>query len=196
MTPRRVRALALTTPILVAALALLSWTQSWVRGSLTDGQSIAAAGDIAAPAIPPLAFAALALTAALALAGVVFRVILGVLLSLLSAAILTSALLALVDPIAAAAAAITALSGVEGVSSVRALVTGTTITAWPWVALVAGLIGLVGGVLVALTARRWPARARRYDAVRLVATAEEPDERADPLSAWDDLSDGRDPTAG
>ncbi|GAA1695324.1 hypothetical protein GCM10009792_14150 [Microcella alkalica] len=197
MTSRRVRTLALLAPLAVAALSLLAWTQPWVEIALDDGRPVTAAGDVAAPALPALALAALALVAALALAGPVFRVVLGILLTLLSSAIVTSAALALGDAVGAASAAVTELSGVDGDESVRQIVATAAVAAWPSVALVAGILGCLAGVGIAATARRWPERVRRYDAVG-TAPADEPaaQGRADRLDAWDALSDGRDPTAG
>ena len=197
MTPRRVRALALLVPLVVAALALLAWAQPWVDVALDDGLPVSAAGDVAAPALPALALAALALVAALALAGPVFRVVLGILLTLLASAIVTSAALALGDPVGAASAAVTELSGVDGDESVRQIVQTATLTAWPSVALVAGILGVLAGIGIAVTARRWPDRVRKYDAVRTAPSGDAAAEgRADRLDAWDALSDGRDPTAG
>lgn len=210
MTPRRVRLLALLAPAVVAGVALLAWTQPWVDATIEGGVAVTAAGDVAAPALPALALAALALVAALALAGPFFRVVLGVLLVLLGAAITTSAALALGDPVGAVSAAVTAASGVDGDDSVRAIVESAQLTAWPSVALAAGVLGIVAGVGVAASARRWPERVRKYDAVRTEpvagaapasvtdgdATAAGDAARTDRLDAWDALSDGRDPTAG
>jgi uncharacterized membrane protein (TIGR02234 family) len=211
MSPRRVRLLALLAPAVVAALALLAWTQPWVAATIEGGLSVTAAGDVAAPALPALSLAALALVAALALAGPVFRIALGALLALLGTAIATSAALALGDPIGAASAAITAVSGVDGDASVRAIVERAALTVWPSLALVAGILAILAGIGIALTARRWPERVRKYDAVRTVAVddaaidgrpaaLEAADDgsgaRSDRLDAWDALSDGRDPTAG
>lgn len=211
MTPRRVRLLALLAPAVVAALALLAWTQPWVTATIEGGPSVTAAGDVAAPALPALSLAALALVAALALAGPVFRIVLGALLALLGTAITTSAALALGDPIGAASAAVTEASGVDGDASVRAIVESAALTVWPSVALAAGILAAVAGIGIALTARRWPERVRKYDAVRTIPVDDAPGSgraetldaaddgssaRSDRLDAWDALSDGRDPTAG
>ncbi len=196
MTPSRVRLVSLLAPGLLGAIALLAWTQPWVEVQLLDGRTVTVAGDIAAPALPALALAMLALVAALALAGRVFRIILGLLLSLLGAAIATSAALALAQPVTAAAPAITELTGIEGPDSVAALVAGTAVTPWPGVALVVGVLGVLVGILIAALSGRWPQRTRRYDAVRL-ETADPSDAPAagrDRFDDWDALSDGRDPT--
>lgn len=211
MSPRRVRLLALLAPAVVAALALLAWTQPWVTATIESGPDVTAAGDVAAPALPALSLATLALVAALVLAGPVFRIVLGALLALLGAAITTSAALALGDPVGAASPAVTAVSGVDGNESVRAITESAALTAWPSLALAAGILAVLAGIGIALTARRWPARVRKYDALRTVALDGGADRarpaglgasddgsgaRSDRLDAWDALSDGRDPTAG
>ncbi len=189
---RRVRVLALLLPVLTAAVAFLAWSQVWMTVELGGGLLVVAAGDAAAPAVPPFALAALALVAALALAGPVFRVILGLLQALLGLGIAASGLLALGDPVAAAATRLTEATGIEGVASLRPLVEQVVVSVWPAVAIVAGVAGVLIGVGIALTASRWPQRSRRYDAVR--ATSAETSVQTDRLDAWDALSDGDDPT--
>ena len=191
--PRRTRLLALVLPIAVAAVALLAWTQPWVALELTDGRTIVAAGDAAAPAVPPFALAGLALVGALTLAGLVFRIVLGLLQSLLGVGLIASGMLVFTDPVAASLAPLTAATGVDGLASVRALVESSAVSAWPAVAIAAGVAGILIGVAIALTASRWPQRTRRYDAVRFASVAR--DSRTDRLDAWDALSDGDDPTA-
>ena len=190
---RRVRVLALLLPVLIAAVAFLAWSQVWMTVELGGGLLVVAAGDAAAPAVPPFALAALALVAALALAGPVFRVILGLLQALLGLGIAASGLLALGDPVAAAATRLTEATGIEGVASLRPLVEQVVVSVWPAVAIVAGVAGVLVGVGIALTASRWPQRSRRYDAVR--AAPAETSVQTDRLDAWDALSDGDDPTA-
>lgn len=195
MTSARVRLLAIAAPIISSSLAFLAWSQPWVEVVLTDGRRLIVGGDVAAPAIPPLAVAAFAVVGALVLAGVVFRVILGLLQALLGAGIAASGALTLLDPVQSAAASITAATGVEGLASVRELVAEVGTTSWPVLAIVAGAVAIVIGLGITATASRWPVRTRRYDAVRL-ASADEPSAThgEKQLDAWDALSDGDDPT--
>lgn len=190
---RRIRMLALLLPVLAAAAAFISWSQPWVTATLDDGRVVVAGGDVAAPALPPFALAALALVGALALAGPVFRVILGVLQALLGAGIIASGLLVMSDPVAAAAPRVTEVTGVAGTEAVRVLVEAAVTTSWPVIAMVAGGAAVAIGLGIAITARQWPERSRRYDAVRLAPADGEG--RLDRLDAWDALSDGDDPTA-
>lgn len=190
---RRIRMLALLLPVVAAAAAFLAWSQPWVALTLDDGRVVVAGGDVAAPALPPFALAALALVGALALAGPVFRVILGAMQALLGAGIVASGLLVLSDPVAAGAPRVTEGTGVAGTEAVRGLVDAATTTVWPAVAIAAGAAAVLIGIGIAATARHWPARTRRYDAVRLAPA--DGTERIDRLDAWDALSDGDDPTA-
>ena len=64
---------------------------------------------------------------------------------------------------------------------------------WPLAALVVGVASIVVGIGISATARQWPDRARKYDAVRTVDSSA--GEERDELDAWDSLSDGDDPTA-
>ncbi len=196
MTGGRVRLLAIIVPLVSSVLAFLAWSQQWVEVRLGDGRVLVASGDVAAPAIPPLAIAALALVGALTLAGFVFRVILGVLQALLGAGIIASGLLTISDPVQSAAASITTATGVEGLASVRALVDEVGTTVWPVVAIAAGALAIVIGIFIAATASRWPTRPRRFDTVRLSPSDEPPTTAAsDEHETWDALSDGDDPTA-
>ena len=66
-----------------------------------------------------------------------------------------------------------------------------TTTAWPWVYAAAGLLVLIGAVLLWLGAPRWATRVARFDRSG-TPTAELAE---DPAQAWKDLDAGRDPTA-
>jgi uncharacterized membrane protein (TIGR02234 family) len=178
----------------LSGLVLLAYTQTWVTihaDSPSGGTvTVAATGSTTAPALSALALAGLALFGAITIAGPVFRVILGVLEVLLGGCVVLSAILAQTDPVGSATSAVTKVTGIAGDEGVAKIITAHSETAWPWVALAAGLAMAALGVAVVLTSRRWPASTRRYQAVRLVSA----DPTSDPVVAWDTLTTGTDPT--
>ncbi|MDP9027576.1 MAG: Trp biosynthesis-associated membrane protein [Actinomycetota bacterium] len=190
MTGGRLKMFSLLGIVLLAALVFTAWSQNWF--TLTVQQKpFAVAGSVAGSALAPIALASLALLAALAIAGPFFRVVLGVLLALLGVCVVVVSAFAIANPVVAATAAITKTTGVAGAISVQKLVTATSMTAWPIVAIVLGVLLALLGLAIAPTARSWPESGRKYTRSRLVtADADEPD----PVQEWDALSQGDDPT--
>ena len=78
MTVTRVKLLLIVAGAALGALLLLSWTQSWFSLVLDGGQRLDVPGQSAAPALSALGLACLALAGALAIAGRVLRIVLGV----------------------------------------------------------------------------------------------------------------------
>ena len=202
MTLRRIKPVLVLAVIAASGLALLAWTQVWVTVRLaedgTTQQVLDVTGDIAAPGLTALALAGLALAGALTIAGVVIRIILGLLEALLGVSVILSAVLAVVDPVGASAAAVTAATGVAGADSTRAAVSDATVTFWPFLALAAGVLMLLAGLSVCLTARRWPGPTKRYDATRFEPVTDAATGATRPRDAvddWDGLTSGDDPTA-
>jgi hypothetical protein len=186
---RRLKSLAILAGLAISAVLLLTWTQVWVVLELTDGARLEASGEVASPAIAALGLAGLAAAAALSLAGPVFRRILGVLQVAVAGTAVIATIPAISDPIGASAAVVTDATGVSGAESVSALVSSAMLTAWPFVALIAGILGTALGVFIVVSASRWPQSGRKYQSIRL--------QDADDNSAvddWDALSDGQDPT--
>ncbi|PZQ91566.1 MAG: hypothetical protein DI534_00870 [Leifsonia xyli] len=195
MTAARRRGMLLGGTVLLAALVFLAWSQPWftIQLSATSGAPgpLEVRGDVAAAALAPLALAVLAIVAALALAGPVFRVVFGVLEALLGACIIAVTFVALGDPVVASASAVTEATGITGTESVAALVRSVAVSGWPVVAIVAGALVAVVGVLVVVTAPRWPVSGRRYSRTRMAPAASD---ALDPVAEWDALSEGDDPT--
>ncbi|WP_285037762.1 Trp biosynthesis-associated membrane protein [Plantibacter sp. ME-Dv--P-095] len=193
---RRLKTLLLVTAVLANALILAAWTQSWLSISLVGvgphSGALDVVGSVAAPALSALALAGLALVAALAIAGPVFRIILGVLEAVIGVCVAISAITVLTAPATAGAAAVTEATGVAGNQSTVDLVAATSLTAWPAVALVLGIVLGLAGLATAVTHRMWPGPSRKYQAVRFTQVESAPS--ADPVGAWDDLSRGDDPT--
>lgn len=188
MTPGRVKLSLLLAGLGLGGLVFLGWTQVWFHVEITEGPTLAVAGDVAAPALSTLALTCLVLNGALSIAGPVFRVVLGLLETLLGATVVLSGVLALTDPGKASAAAISDATGVAGAEAIASQVGTVVVAAWPWLSTVAGALLTALGVVVVATAAHWPGSGRRYSAVRLA-----PDSR-DAVDDWDSLSGGNDPT--
>lgn len=177
----------------LAALVLLAWSQPWFTIVLSpqgDSQgTLIIGGDVAGAALPPLALASFALVLALAISGPGFRIVLGVLEALLGLVVALVSGIALGDPVAASGPAITDATGVSGGDSLDALVEAVTVTLWPVVALVGGILMALLGLAIAFTGGRWPQGGRKYSRSRLESA-----DAASPIDEWDALSEGDDPT--
>jgi uncharacterized membrane protein (TIGR02234 family) len=199
---RRIKPMLVLAVILASGIALLAWTQDWATVRLTAGgtteQVLDVTGSIAAPGLTALALAGLALAGALTIAGVVIRIILGVLEMLLGFSVALSAALAVLDPVGASAAAVTTATGIAGADSTRAAVSGAELTFWPFLALAAGVLMFVIGLAVCVTARRWPGPTTRYETTRFAPVTDAATGQTRPRDSvddWDGLTRGDDPTA-
>lgn len=192
MTGGRLKLLSLVGIALLAALIFADWSQTWFTLTV-QGKPFPVSGQIAGGALSALALASLALIAALAIAGRFFRPVLGVLLALLGVCVIAVSAFAIGNPVVAATSAITKATGVAGTQSVERLVSATSLTAWPVVAIVLGVIMTLLGLAIAPTSRSWPDSGRKYTRSRMVAA--DPD-ASDPVQEWDALSEGDDPTGG
>jgi hypothetical protein len=187
---RRIKNTLMLAAAVLALLTLITWTQVWFGVTLVDGTQLEIAGEVAAPALSALALASLVLVGALSIAGPFFRLVFGLLESLIGVAVVSSAVIALTDPVVASASAISGATGVAGAKSVAAFVDTVDQGLWPWLALVAGVLVVLAGLAVIVTARRWPGSSRKYNATRL-----EPAKRErTAVDDWDALSGGDDPT--
>ncbi|MBX0298426.1 Trp biosynthesis-associated membrane protein [Cryobacterium sp. 1639] len=200
-TTKRLKPMLILAVIIASGIALLAWTQVWLTVRLaadgTSQQVLDVTGSVAAPGLTALALAGLALAGALTIAGAVIRIILGLLEVLLGASVILSATLAVADPAGVAAAAVTTATGIAGVDSTRAAVDSTALTFWPYLALVAGVLMLLIGLLIVITATRWPGPTSRYDSTRFEPVTDATTGQTRPRDAvddWDGLTKGNDPT--
>lgn len=200
MTGRSLRSTSIIVGLAFAAIALMSWSQSWfsvtLAGQFAGRPPLDVGGDVSAPAIAALALASAAGFAAIAISGPFFRVILALLELALGASIALSAFLAVSAPVSTVGSAVTDATGLEGPSSVAQLVASITATAWPYVSLAVGILLVILSVGILLTGRLWPRSGRRYEPVRF-ETADSADVTVSDaaVSEWDELSDGSDPTS-
>ena len=189
MSDRRLKSVLLLTGVVLSALVFLGWTQQWFSVVLAEGPVLAVGGDKAAPALSTLALTSLVLIGALSIAGPFFRVVLGVLESLLGVTVVLSGAIALANPVTASGAVITDATGVAGTDNLAAQVATVSIAFWPWISTIAGALLVLAGLAVVLTSRRWPGSSRKYSAVRLEPVGD------DPVADWDAQSHGEDPTS-
>ncbi len=190
MTGGRLKLVSLLGIAVLAVLLFAAWSQTWFTLTV-QGKPFPVSGQLAGSALSALALASLALIAALAIAGPFFRVVLGILQALLGVCVIVVSAFALADPVVSATAAITKATGVAGAQSVAGLVTATSLTAWPVIAIVLGILLTLLGLTIAPTARSWPESGRKYTRSRLVAADAD---GLDPVQEWDALSEGDDPT--
>ena len=190
MTAARLKLLLIVAGVALGGLTLLSWTQSWFAITLDGGQLLDVPGQAAAPGLSALGLACLALAGALAIAGRVLRIVLGIVETLIGAAVLVTSVSAIAAPVAASTSTITAATAVSGSESIASIVVSISAAGWPWLAVVAGALIAVVGVAVVVLSPRWPGPTRKYES----AEAAVPGDTTTPLGAWDSLSGGSDPT--
>lgn len=200
--PRRWRLGAVLLVLLGGLAGLLASTQPWFTVALHDSDgALAVAGASALPVLAPLSLAALALGAALSIAGRWLTYAIGLLTLVVGATLVSlAAPIAFGAPQSAVAAVVTEATGIAGDHAVAELIDSITSVGWGYAAVVGGIATTVAGVLILLTAHRWQLTGRRYRAAdtRSVTNSDaepgQPPRTVDSFDAWDGLSRGDDPT--
>ena len=187
-----------TIVLLIAVLAMAVFgatTQTWLTvhldpqqlgqpGAAQDGLQVQ--GSKAATTVTALALVALAGGLAASIAGRIARWIITAIVVLAAVGIIAAAATVLADPLAAAQGSIAAATGVAGSTA------EVSVTAFPVLAVVAGSLLALGGLLVIPAGRHWKTRTK-YD----TQAAGSPAAQAGPvdeIDSWDRLSRGDDPT--
>jgi uncharacterized membrane protein (TIGR02234 family) len=186
-----------TLVLLIAALALAVFgttTQTWLTvhldpqqlGQAAGGDGLQVQGSKAATTVTALALVALAGGLAASIAGKIARWVITAIIVLAAAGIIAAAATVLADPLAAAQGSIAAATGVSGGTA------DVSVSVFPVLAVVAGSLLAVGGLLVVPAGRYWKSRTK-YDAAA-AGPAGEQGGRVDEIDSWDRLSRGDDPT--
>lgn len=186
--PRR-RTVVLAGLVVAGAVAASTRTV-WATASAPDitgaVQSHAVTGADASPAVLALALVALAAAAATSLSSRWVRWVTGPVQVLAGAGTIVAAAGMLADPTAASAGAVAEATGISGVEL------HATASAWPWAAIVGGVLMILVGLTVLAVGGRWP-RGSRYTRAS-IAPRRAVDPGEDPAAAWDALTRGEDPT--
>ncbi|TQN43358.1 putative membrane protein (TIGR02234 family) [Blastococcus colisei] len=196
-TARRELGAVVGGAVLAGALALIAGGGAWVGYTVERPAPLppiegTLSGADAAPLVPASGLVLLAAAVAVLAVRGWARLVLGVLVAAAGGVLTRSGLGALV-------------TGVEpgDVGGWVGEVTVGGVTAWPVVAVLAGVLAVAVGVLVVLRGRTWPAMGRRYERATDPATGhtsataparpETDEDRAQ--AAWKALDRGEDPTA-
>ena len=210
MNYRKFKTYSLFAALVLSAAILISWSQTWFFLEVTfptvNSEGLAVSGQIAAPGLSAFGLAGFAITAALALSSVVIRRILGVLLLGLGIAVVFISVSAWSDPVLAAAPQLTSLSAISDIETLRTFVLSSSLTAWPGISVVAGILLVPLGIIIVFTAGKWGTGSRKFDRVdpsssdsvqakpRQSTVGENKDSSSVNIDAWDSLSHGIDPT--
>jgi uncharacterized membrane protein (TIGR02234 family) len=199
-TPAWARKSTLVLLIAVLALAVFgTTTQTWITVSLDPdqagqagaaGNALQVQGSKAATTVTALAVVALAGGLAASIAGRIARWITTAIIVLAAAGIITAAATVLASPLAAAQGSIAAATGITGGNAQVAL------TAFPALAVVAGVLLALSALLIIPAGRYWTSRTK-YDTATSGARAAGSQAAAGPvdeIDSWDRLSRGDDPT--
>lgn len=188
----RIKPVALGGIAIAGAAGLLAGSQTWISFMLEGTHSLeTVTGHDVNAALSPVSIAIVAAALALTIAGPVFRRVLGVLVALLGAGAAALSIGVLANPVAALSGRVTELTGITGANG-DAAVTWHQTAVWAYISVAAGALALVLGTTVVVTAARWTAGGRKYDAAARPETAGRGPDR---ISDWDALSGGGDPTA-
>jgi uncharacterized membrane protein (TIGR02234 family) len=200
LTGKRSVSAAVTVP---ALLLLLATTRTWLTGRsaepLLGGSLVSATGSQVAPGVVALGLVCLVALVTTLTGGPVVRRVSSVVLVLASAGAVALVVPPLSDPEQALGRVAAAGLGRTGV--VR---TTAEVSVWAWVALVAGTLLVLASILAAVAARRWSGLSSRFEVPADTGTSGRPADapaeaapvtrRGTPHTAWDELSEGRDPT--
>lgn len=184
---------------LVSLGVLFGATQPWVSVQLSDNAAafgeLTATGQELNSSLSPVALAGLAATLALSIAGRVFRLVLGGVAALLGVAVAAIAAAVVADPLAAASVRLTGVTGLTGHGQ-DALVVGSSVSPWPSVVVVLGVLLAITGIGVLVFGAAWKSAGRKYrapEAKRDAPSASAP-ASVDRIAEWDAMNEGEDPS--
>lgn len=178
---RTVAALAL---LLAAGLGLFAATQPWRTVTLIDERALSLTGQDLAGGLTIMALTCLVLGIVLAIAGRIWKYVLGALALVLGAAILAHVQASLGGIDAAMEALVAEATGIAGTGQAAEVAETRSGGGTPVAGMIAGGLAVLAGLWVLTTAHRWPARAKRASRY----------ERTGSGLAWDVMDDGEDPT--
>lgn len=196
---KRVVSTAVAVPDLVL---LLATTRTWLTGRsaepLLGGGAVSATGSQVAPGVVALGLVCLVALVTMLTGGPAVRRASSVALVLAAVGAVALTAVPLTRPEETLGRVAAAGLGRTGV-----VPTSAEVSPWAWTALVAGVVLVVASVFAAVAAQRWSGLTKRFDAPGndSAAAADTGDltstatGQGSHRNAWDELTEGRDPTA-
>lgn len=191
--PRITRRVVIVLGLVAAGIALLGVTRTWITvpppASNVQLEALAVSGTDAAGAVLALAVVAVAAALAGTIAARIARPIVAVLQAIVGVGIVGFTVSVLADPQTAAQSSVSTQFGVQTVSGAD-----YSVSAWPWVSIVGGVLVVVAAALLLVAGRHAPTshRYERTRSGRAVVTAQTMDD----IDRWDAFTQGEDPTEG
>jgi len=189
---RRELGTAVAAAVVAGGLALSSSGQAWARVTSARPAPLppidaVLTGSQAAPLVPAAGLVLLAAAVAIFAVRGAGRVLVGLLMAVAGGVLMWSGVRAFGGGL------LEASTNVPGVGQGGGQVSVDVSAAWPALAVLAGVLGVVAGLLVVVRGRGWPGMGRRYEREPGAAVPPRTDEdRAQ--AAWKALDRGEDPT--
>jgi len=179
--------------VLGALLGFWSATRTWitvdVAASSVQIPQIVIDGASAAASVTAVCVVVLAASLALLIAGKIARYIIAALSLLAGVSAIAAGAGALGDPQAVAATAVAEATGLAQNAG------DYSVTAWPVIAIAAGVLMALQAVLTFAFARHWPTKASKYDRQAAKSASVPKDASSRSIANWEQLSAGEDPTS-
>ena len=199
--PRRELVAAVLLCALAGGLSLSSSSQPWARVTVTREPPLpptvaVLTGGEAAPLVGACGLLLLAAAVAVIAVRGAGRVVVGLLVAVAGGVLGWSGLRGVTGGLDLDLTDVGSAVGLD-----RAQLTTDPVAGWAALALVAGVLGVLAGLLVVLRGRTWPGMGRRYERTGAAGTAPPPARRTRPetpedrhQAAWKALDRGDDPT--
>ena len=197
---RRELTVAVLLCALAGALALSSSSQPWAEVTITRQAPLPPTSEMltggqAAPLVSACGLLLLAAAVAVIAVRGAARLVVGLAVAVAGGALGWSGLRGVTGGLGPDIGDVTSAVGLD-----RAQVTSDPVAGWAALALVAGVLGVLAGLLVVLRSRRWPGMGRRYERTGTAGQpsparatrVETPEDRHQ--AAWKALDRGDDPT--
>ena len=182
-----------------AVFTMIGWSQTWVTLTLHSGEiqnaTLSATGQASTVLPAGLALITFATALVLLTAGRVLAYVIAVINLATSVGLFVLAYAFLADPVSFELKQLSALTGIADSGALHALVSQTEIGFGFFFSVFGAVVTFVGAALIVSGARTWRSQRSRYQAAGKRTTQNSPNSDFSTLDAWDEMTQGTDPTS-